>query len=204
MICVPYCTSKYGGPNPDVIIPTPKGSTSEWTEIGSRLDSFNDGTLEVTAAPLKPPPHTTVTGKSRAASRASSPQAAPPPPPPPFTPQFTVEFGVKQKGGSVESIASFKNTPTALSIQVAFDANTIATKRVRVVDAALNEALAEAKSGTVPPGSKGAVSKFPVCACHSVALHSQCVWTDMKRAHPVYLLSGFWIHILHRCFYPSD
>ena len=232
MICIPYCTSRiskdgvvhwYDGPNQPVAVPTPKGATSDWTEVGSRLDAFNDGTWQLRAVPLLPPPpkyscnmgaghnqcgldpagaYLTTTCSKKCTN--STPVPPPrikysckmgamhdqcgvdptgnysngacggqckPVVPPLFMPEYTVEFGVKQgASAAVKSIGVFKSQGCgplygggrSCMLELAVDANTVGTERIRVVDAALPEAIAEAKAGTVPPGSKGSVTTFPV------------------------------------------
>ena len=231
MICIPYCTSRtssdgvvhwYDGQNQPVGIPVLKGGSSDWVEVGSRLDVFNDGTWQLMAVKPPPPPapkyscsmgpaHNQCgvdpagTYTTAACSDKCKPVAPPPPPPkyscnmgaahnqcgpdpagnytssacsdkckpvpmPPFAPEYTVEFGVKKGGGAVKSIGTFKSQGCgpryaggqACMLELAVDANTVATERIRVVDAALPEAIAEAKAGAVPPGSKGSVTTFPV------------------------------------------
>ena len=44
-------------------------------------------------------------------------------------------------------------TTTTATMQVAFDANTVATKRIRRPDVSLDEALAEAKTAVLPAGA---------------------------------------------------
>ena len=78
-------------------------------------------------------------------------QAPPAPPPPPFAPSYSIQFGVKS-GGSIAPIGKPFTTKTA-NLQVAFDANTIATKRMRTPDASVYEALAEAKTAVIPAGA---------------------------------------------------
>ena len=68
---------------------------------------------------------------------------------------WTLEFGVKARSGAaIESIGTFVAAPGVRSIQVAFDANTRATKQIRFPDASFSEAIAEARSAVLPPGGK--------------------------------------------------
>ena len=53
LICIPYCVPSADGKVYSRIAPLrielAKGATSDWVEVGSLLDSFNDGTLTVTS-----------------------------------------------------------------------------------------------------------------------------------------------------------
>jgi len=100
----------------------PGKSSLAWVEVGSRMDSFNDGTWTMSA---------NITGG------------------------WTLEFGVKVVGSAaIKSIGAFTAAASVRTIQVAFDANTIATQRIRFTDASLGEVIAEAKSATLPPGGR--------------------------------------------------
>ena len=100
-------------------------------------------------------------------------QAPPAPPPPPFAPSYSIQFGVKS-GGSIAPIGKPFTTKTA-NLQVAFDANTIATKRMRSPDASVYEALAEAKTAVIPAGATPPkltpIWGYSFCASPSVLPH---------------------------------
>ena len=140
LICIPYCKASNGKVYSSIAplsIPVPARSTTPaWVEVGSRLDAFNDGTWMFTAKPMV----------------RHQPDYK--------TPPYSIEFGVKETPTSaVESIGTFSNGNQlkgglSASIQVVFDANTKATRRMRPTDVALGEALAEAAAGAVPPGGK--------------------------------------------------
>ena len=148
MFCIPYCQKSsnglvYGSVS-TLEIPVPKGATTpQWVEVGSRLDTMNDGTWEFTARVMPPPkPPPPPPGKK---------PPPPPPPPPPFAPAYSIQFGVMEKGSIVPISTPFSTTTAYL--QVAFDANTVGTKRVRRPDASIDEALAEAKTAVLPAGA---------------------------------------------------
>jgi hypothetical protein len=179
LVCIPYCvpqrsTGKVYSSVANLIIPVAQGTTTpKWVEVGSRLDTFNDGTWTFTSTDLKAS-YSCVGGKcvkqfggnytTSTCHKDCAPPAGPPPPKPAlFDPSFTIEFGVKpvQSGGSaIVSIGSFTSKgavagrygPT-IELELAYDASTVWSKRLRLGDASLYEAVTEAKSGAVPPGS---------------------------------------------------
>eukprot|EP01043_Picozoa_sp_COSAG02_P021132 COSAG02_NODE_1064_length_14845_cov_137.957616_5_plen_198_part_00 len=96
MFCIPYCkessNGKVYGSVSTLEIPVPKGqATPKWVEVGSRLDTMNDGTWEFTAKVMKKPPPPPA--PKPAPGKKPPP---PPPPPPPFAPAYTIQFGVAQ------------------------------------------------------------------------------------------------------------
>ena len=91
------------------------GVTTEWEEVGSLLDTLNDGQWRFTAA--------------------SKTKGAPV--------HYRLEFGVKNAAGKLESVAKFETHTNAL--EVAYDANTRWTRRFRTTDTLLYDLLAHLK-----------------------------------------------------------
>ena len=177
LVCIPYCypqprTGKVYSNIAGLRINVPKGGASpKWVEVGSRMDTFNDGTWTFTAGNLAAA-YACVGGQCvrqfggnytmtncKGACKAPVPV---PPKPGLFPPAFTIEFGVQQKG-SIVSIGSFESTVSTpgrygpvSSVEVAYDASTTTTMRMRKPDASLYTAVAEAKQGPVPHGSSPA------------------------------------------------
>lgn len=175
LVCIPHChpqprTGAVYSNIAKLTIKVAKGSTSpQWVEIGSRMDTFNDGTWTFTASDL-PAAYGCVGGQCVRkfggnftvpnCNKQCAPPAGPPPPKPPlFDPEFTIEFGLKGAGGTIASIGSYQSSGSQMSrwgpiasVEVAFDASTAATRRMRPPDVSLYAAVAEAKQGVVPPG----------------------------------------------------
>lgn len=82
------------------------GSTTEWLEVGSLLDSLNDGQWILTASPAE--------GL-----------------------HYTVELAVKDALGKIEPCAAFESRASRL--ELAYDANTRYTRRMRRVEDVLDE-----------------------------------------------------------------
>jgi hypothetical protein len=178
LVCIPYCVPQRSTGHvysrvANLIIPVAKGTTTpKWIEVGSRLDTFNDGTWTFTSTDLASR-YGCVAGKCiqqfggnyttmTCHKDCAAPVGPKPPKPPLFDPRFTIEFGVKgENGGSIESIGSFTSKgyvtgrygPTA-QIELAYDASTVWSKRIRYGDASIYEVVAEAKAGPLPPGGK--------------------------------------------------
>lgn len=126
LVCIPYChpqarTGKVYSSVADLHIKVPKGGASPtWVEIGSRMDTFNDGTWTFAASNLAAS-YACVGGQCvrkfggnftryNCAGECKAPIPAPPKPAL-FTPAFTIEFGVKAKGGAaIVPIGSFEST----------------------------------------------------------------------------------------------
>ena len=123
LICIPFCHQSSNGKVYSSIAPlaieVKARSTSEWVEVGSRLDSFNDGSLTV---------HSNLTSPGG----------------------FTVEYGLRQ-GNSILPLGTFAST-SSTSVEVAFSANTRATRWVRPVDFDVSAALQEADTAKLPRG----------------------------------------------------
>lgn len=95
------------------------GAATEWEEVGSLLDSLNDGQWRFSAA-----------SKTKG------------------TPvHYRLEFGVKNAAGKLESVAKFESHTNAM--EIAYDANTRYTRRVRTTDSLLYEMLAYLKKSPV-------------------------------------------------------
>jgi hypothetical protein len=80
------------------------GQSTDWVEVGSLLDSLNDGQWRLTAQPVED-------------SGAL---------------HYKLEFGVKSADGTVESIRMFESGSEG--IELAYDANTRYTKRIRPIN----------------------------------------------------------------------
>ena len=94
--------------------------TSEWTEVGSVLDSLNDGQWSLSAAPaVKDQPL-----------------------------KYKVEFAIKTPDGKFEPIASFESTKPALDL--AYDGNTRYSKRLRAADRVLFDLMDYLKKNPGP------------------------------------------------------
>ena len=87
------------------------GQTTGWEEVGSLLDCLNDGQWKLGAAS---------SDKNEALD-------------------YVVEFGVKTAGGEIQSIASFPSQ--AASLELAYDANTRYSRRIRTSDQVLYDVL---------------------------------------------------------------
>ena len=101
-------------------IETAAGQTSDWTEVGSLLDSLNDGQWHISAASAK----------------ADMPL------------NYRLEFGVKNAAGVIESIKAFDTQ--GRDLWLAYDANTRYTRRVRTSDRVLYDLLDYLKAHPVP------------------------------------------------------
>jgi hypothetical protein len=95
------------------------GAVTDWEEVGSLLDTLNDGQWRFTAA--------------------SKTKGAPV--------HYRLEFGVKNAAGKLESVAKFESRTNAL--EVAYDANTRWTRRFRTTDTFLYDLLAHLKKTPV-------------------------------------------------------
>lgn len=95
------------------------GQGSDWTEVGSLLDSLNDGQWTLLAKPdaTNAPPH------------------------------YMLEFGAADAAGKVQSINTFESRKN--KIEFAYDANTRYTKRIRPQEDALYDLLAYLKANPV-------------------------------------------------------
>lgn len=87
------------------------GAATDWEEVGSLLDTLNDGQWRFSAA--------------------SKTKGAPV--------HYRLELGVKNAAGKLESIAKFESHANAL--ELAYDANTRYTRRIRSSDTVLYELL---------------------------------------------------------------
>ena len=103
-----------------VKIGTAAGQTSDWTEVGSLLDSLNDGQWHISAAPAK----------------TETPL------------NYRLEFGVKNAAGVIESIKTFDAQEGDLWL--AYDANTRYSRRIRTNDLVLYDLLDYLKTHPVP------------------------------------------------------
>ncbi len=96
------------------------GQTSDWREVGSLLDSLNDGQWHISAAPAK-----TATPLN-----------------------YRLEFGVKNAAGVIESIKTLGAQEGDLWL--AYDANTRYTRRIHTNDLVLYDLLDYLKAHPVP------------------------------------------------------
>lgn len=87
------------------------GTVTDWEEVGSLLDTLNDGQWRFSAA-----------AKTKGAPV-----------------HYRLEFGVKNAAGKLESVAKFESRTNAL--EVAYDANARWTRRFRTTDTLLYELL---------------------------------------------------------------
>jgi hypothetical protein len=90
-------------------VTVPAGRSSDWVEVGSLLDSLNDGQW-------------TLSARGPDAKREAA---------------FALEFGVRTPAGQVESIKRFDGLRGRVTL--AYDANTRYTRRIRLVDDVLYE-----------------------------------------------------------------
>ena len=95
------------------------GQTTGWEEVGSLLDTMNDGQWRV------------------AASSSEKTEAL----------DYVLEFGVKSAAGEIQSIASFPST--AASLELAYDGNTRYSRRIRTSDQVLYDLLGFLKQNPV-------------------------------------------------------
>ena len=97
------------------------GESTDWVEVGSLLDSLNDGQWTLNA---------TTTGTVKKAEL-----------------RFGVEFGVRNAAGGIDSIAHFKNLRGPLAL--AYDADTRYTRRIRLADDVVNDLVKYLKTQPV-------------------------------------------------------
>lgn len=100
-------------------VPADAGKSTDWIEVGSVLDTLNDGQWNVTAAPMT----------------AGAPL------------NYKLEFGVRTAQGAIEPIATFESQKAAL--QLAFHADTRYSRRMRGTDGVLYDLLAYLKKQPV-------------------------------------------------------
>lgn len=93
------------------------GQTTKWTEVGSLLDTLNDGQWNLKAT----------------ASGPSTPGGI----------LYQLEFGVADARGEIQSIRSFKNLTGSVSL--AYDADTRYSRRIRLSEQVLYDLLAYLK-----------------------------------------------------------
>lgn len=105
------------------------GATSDWVEVGSVLDTMNDGLWSLKAAPGKPDGLL----------------------------NYAVEMGVRDANGKIESIAKFDDTKA--SLHLVYDGNTRYSKRVRRVQTVLTDLMSYLDNNPVPgsPPSKSII-----------------------------------------------
>jgi hypothetical protein len=173
LVCIPYCqpqrsTGKVYSSIAKLKIPVEKGTTTgKWVEIGSRMDTFNDGTWTFTASNLKIAfacvkdrcvPQFGGNYSELTCHKACNETIPPPKPPAPFEPAFTIQFALK-KDGKISPIGSFTSRGSVSSrygplssVEVAYDASTLMTSSIHAPDVSLYAAVAEAKNGAGPPG----------------------------------------------------
>jgi hypothetical protein len=95
-------------------------ASSGWTEVGSLLDSLNDGQWQIAAASV----------------------------PAGTAPRYRLEFGVGNAAGVVETIATFDGQDSAMWF--AYDANTRYTSRIRISDRVLYDLVEHLEAHPVP------------------------------------------------------
>jgi hypothetical protein len=95
------------------------GKSTDWVEVGSLLDTLNDGQWKLTAAP----------------GQANAPL------------HYKLEFGVRNTDGAIASVATFESRSPVVSL--AYDANTRYTRRIRRTDTVLYDLLDYLKQGPV-------------------------------------------------------
>lgn len=103
---------------------TAPGGVSDWAEVGSLLDSLNDGRWHITVAAADGGP----------------------------APRSRLEFGLRSAAGAVEPIERF--APPGADLWLAYDADTRYTRRLRPIEAVLHDALDDLRgqrlSGSAP------------------------------------------------------
>lgn len=96
------------------------GKTSDWADVGSVLDTLNDGQWTITAAPdVKDQPL-----------------------------KYTLEFSLRTPAGKYEPLAKFEDTKA--TIDLAYDGNTRYSKRVRKIDQVLYDLVDYLNKNPVP------------------------------------------------------
>ncbi|MCX5658730.1 MAG: hypothetical protein NTW19_03285 [Planctomycetota bacterium] len=111
-------------------------ASSEWVEVGSLLDSLNDGQWSMKAGligKLPPAENTTAGGNTSLAEEFLN---------------YRVEVGVRDAKGKIEPIAHFDSKKESLFL--AYDANTRWSRRVRAADQVLFDLMAYLKKNPVP------------------------------------------------------
>ncbi|MCE9592502.1 MAG: beta-galactosidase trimerization domain-containing protein [Planctomycetes bacterium] len=101
-------------------VKAPAGQESDWVEVGSLLDTMNDGQWSISASPA---------AKGGALN-------------------YTLKFGVRDATGKIETIASFDDTKPA--VPLAYDGNTRYSRRIRRAEAVLDDLMAYLKANPVP------------------------------------------------------
>lgn len=96
------------------------GKSSDWVEVGSLLDTMNDGQWTLTAMPAV----------------KDSPL------------KYTVEVGLRNAAGQIESIARFDDTQPTL--RLAYDGNTRYSRRVRRIQSVLDDLMDYLAKNPVP------------------------------------------------------
>ena len=109
------------------------GQSTDWVEVGSLLDSLNDGQWGFSAAP----------------QTADAPL------------HYRAEFGVKTADGQIESIRTFESR--ASGVQLAYDANTRYSRRLRPAEEVLYDLLAYLKARPV----RGQAPRRTLVICYS-------------------------------------